>query len=99
MSVARIERSEIRERRTRISLRSIRATRARASLRQALELGLGVGEFDEILRAGIGGGGERFDGGGAVGAQEVPFADIELRLAALVRLGGGGERRLGAALP
>src|SRR5215469_6178077 len=67
---------------------------SRGSLPEPLELGLGVGELDEILRAGVGGGLEGRDGGGAVGAQEVPFADVELRLAALVGLGGSSQRRL-----
>src|ERR1019366_4063307 len=58
------------------------------SLRQPLELRLRIGRFHEILGAGAGGGPQRFDRGRSIGAQELPFADVELRLAALVRLGG-----------
>ena len=73
--------------------------RGPASLPQPLELRLRVGGLDEILRAGARRRLERLDRGRAVGAQQLPVADVELRLAALVGLAGRGQRRLRGACP
>jgi hypothetical protein len=56
------------------------------------QFGLGTGMFDECFRAATDGFLEALFGGGAVALQQVPFADVELRLAALFRLLRGGER-------
>ena len=65
---------------------------------EPLQFNAGPGIFEEIIRAAGERSLERGSGLAAVPLQQIPFADIELRLAPIIRRAAGGKRGIRTAL-